>query len=213
MWIFTDRCFLAVVEHRQDPNLVLIRARFEEDLVDLKNRWLPTLGDIRATPGADYEFRAPAPKKDFGEAMLKAAMEIDYPKFKPSVTKNQGMGRHDLYLRVWSTMLSGSKELARKIADAAKGVLEPSASYRGAPNDEFYQQGFFYGTDESEHDHATTNLYDRRSYARIENEETRAERSHLEAIVTAQLRGTDPDEVDTVSTGIRVDTVNGLKKF
>lgn len=130
MWIFTGFGYYSVIQHRDDPELLLVRARVKGDLEKLK-QYLPNLGEIVATPsGADYPYRALAWRSEFAEAMKKTVLEsLNYTNFKSGISRTQGSPRHDLYMRVWSIMKDAEPTLRR---------LEKEEEERAKNPDKFY---------------------------------------------------------------------------
>lgn len=104
MWVFTPQGFYSVVVHRDDPSLVLVRARAREDLENLQTQ-LPGLVIFEDT-SADYLYRAIVNREDWKHALAELADAMDYDNFKDAVTDRQGEERHRLYLRVWGVMLA-----------------------------------------------------------------------------------------------------------
>jgi hypothetical protein len=104
MWVFTPQGFYSVVVHRDDPSLVLVRARAREDLENLQTQ-LPGLV-IFEDAAADYLYRAIVKREDWKRALAELADAMDYDNFKDAVTERQGEERHRLYLRVWGVMLA-----------------------------------------------------------------------------------------------------------
>ena len=118
MWLFTTRGFYSAVQHREDPRVVLVRARARKDLERLLE--LPTFttakGDPRKdnpqileTPKADYPVRILVEKARWAAAMLDLGDEITYDNFKNAVkdrapTKREGYRRSGTYMGVWSQM-------------------------------------------------------------------------------------------------------------
>lgn len=112
MWTFTGFGFFSAIQHRDDPELLMIRARVRDDLVQLK-KYLPNMSDIVETPTGDYPYRVLAWRSDYAEAMRQAILNIDYTNFKNGVTRTQGHSRHNLYMRVWSVMKNAEKDLEK----------------------------------------------------------------------------------------------------
>jgi hypothetical protein len=102
MWVFTTRGFFSVVAHRDDPDLVLVRARVQDDLLALRDLapgiapWLD--------PSADYAWRAEMPRDEWSRVIAALANEIDYGNFKDAVAAWQGYERARLYTEVWFVM-------------------------------------------------------------------------------------------------------------
>ena len=76
MWLMTTRGFFSVVEHREDDNLLLIRARCKQDIDALAEL-------VPATPisilDADYAWRIEATRAQWAEALLALLAEVTYP--------------------------------------------------------------------------------------------------------------------------------------
>jgi hypothetical protein len=103
MWLMTDFGFFSIVKKEGEQNLT-VRARVKQDLLNLKERYLPDVGAIEETEYADYRFRVRVPREVFAEALRDIALDIDYPNFKNSVAKKQGKGRARAYGDVWQRL-------------------------------------------------------------------------------------------------------------
>ena len=113
MWIFLNDAFLSAVEHRNDPNLLLVRARVSGDL----QRVFPDLAkNVQKTTKADYRFRLAVDRTRFMEALNQEVGRIDYGNFKKSVKE---FDRHEAYLDVWSAMYGLQQD--RAVIDDKKG--------------------------------------------------------------------------------------------
>jgi len=122
VWIFiADSGFFSVVEQRDNPKLLRIRARVKGDLENLKKNYLPNLGPVATMVRSDYPYCALAWRPEFAVAMAKVAQNINYDNFKNEVTKQQGADRHDLYMEVWSVMNRAESFL--------KGLYKKSYNY------------------------------------------------------------------------------------
>ena len=111
MWLFTKYGFYSVVEDKEVPENVLIRARAREDLENLKalmKRFFP--GSTLATAPiydslySDYRYRVFVPKKDFEAVAQLLVRELDYTNFKHAVGEAGDTGRDMAYMSVWSAM-------------------------------------------------------------------------------------------------------------
>ena len=98
MWVFTNKAFLSIVADRNDPDRLLVRARFSDDI----NAVFPD-ANVQETPDADYRFRAFISRNVVAANLVDSIIQIDYPNFKGSVLQNW---RHDLYMKVWPIMFS-----------------------------------------------------------------------------------------------------------
>lgn len=104
MWIFTKNGFASVVAHRDDPKTVLVRCRCKADAQYFADK-LSVEWFIDDT--ADYRYRMEAPKSRVGILMAEEVGQIDYDNFKNALPKDEpnSAERHDVYLRVWASML------------------------------------------------------------------------------------------------------------
>lgn len=102
MWIFTRYGYYSVVEHNQNPDFVLIRARKD---VDLKRLAAVVTGlgfdepTISHTPANDYLWRVTLPKWQWAKTVEAMAQAIDYTNFKNAV--HDGTDRDMVYMAVW----------------------------------------------------------------------------------------------------------------
>jgi hypothetical protein len=101
MWLFTTAGFFSVVEHKDDANTLLVRARVQGDLENLR-RVMPELGTIQETPDADYAYRATIGRAAFARGMGQVVMQLDYPNFKNAVLQAEGWEREHAYMGVWT---------------------------------------------------------------------------------------------------------------
>jgi len=104
MWLITNFGFYSVVQKPGDTDLT-IRSRVKEDLEQLRDSYLPSLGGTVEGAGTDYRYRATASHEAVAEAMGKMAMEIGYSNFKDSVAKEQGYDRAGVYHDVWDALM------------------------------------------------------------------------------------------------------------
>jgi hypothetical protein len=95
---------------------VMVRGRVYDDLNNLAFVVKDAFGyepEVYALRGHDYPYRIVIPRAHWALVVGNLASGIDYPNFKSAVTKKQGTDRHDLYMRVWSTMNGAELELER----------------------------------------------------------------------------------------------------
>ena len=105
MWIFTPQGMFSIVQHRQNPDVLLVRARCREDLQAFADSVLGAGNGtvkIKRTPQADYRWRCTVPRDVFIRWLYGQAMGIRYPNFKAAV---HGEPDRDLaYTRCWHAM-------------------------------------------------------------------------------------------------------------
>ena len=101
MWIFTSTGFVSAVVHRDDPDLIVVRARDRESLDPLIAR---TGAELNPWEGSDYAFRIVMPRTEFTAWVAEQADAIDYPNFKSSAHKRRGGAFADVLHDVWGAM-------------------------------------------------------------------------------------------------------------
>jgi hypothetical protein len=105
MWIFTSVGFFSVVEHKDSPSMVLVRARVKADADALslfaKRLAFPAV-KWTVTPSNDYRYRTSMDRNTWAEMLRRVALEIDYTNFKNAV--HEGGPRDSAYMACWSAM-------------------------------------------------------------------------------------------------------------
>jgi hypothetical protein len=97
MWIFAQRGFLSIVQHRDKPSTLIVRRALKGDI----GKYFPG-AKVERTEDADYLYRAHLSKKAVAAAMSQAVQAIDYDRFKPAIENHDRRIRW--YLQVWSVM-------------------------------------------------------------------------------------------------------------
>lgn len=105
MWIFRNDSMLSVVEDRDRPTLLLVRARVEGDI----EKVFPN-ADVVTTYPSDYEYRAWIPRQIVAREMYNSIMGIDYTNFKDSIDKSD-IDRKMAYSGVWGKMYNYQEQL------------------------------------------------------------------------------------------------------
>lgn len=120
MWLLTTSGFFSIVEKPWDKpkGTLTIRARVAADLESLRLQ-LPELGPTAEDPGADYRYRAQAPRTAVAKALSRLAESLNYDNFKNAVSAHQGRERAHLYHKVWAVLAA----LQRTEPTRAKGTL------------------------------------------------------------------------------------------
>lgn len=113
MWVFISDSFLSIVEHRGDPDNLLVRARAPGDI----ERVFPGTAVVEGA-GTDYRFRTVVARDAVAQAMARQVYEIDYTNFKDSVGES---ARHQSYFGVWSVM----NDYQDRMDPARRGRLFP----------------------------------------------------------------------------------------
>jgi hypothetical protein len=80
MWLFTKDSFVSVVQHREQPNDLCVRARIRNHLVRL---FPMQAASIQETPDADYRFRIIVSKTELAKIVSDYIMQdLQYDNFK-----------------------------------------------------------------------------------------------------------------------------------
>ena len=103
MWVMTTRGFYSAVQDRDEPTRLLIRARCEKDIRNLKDL-LPDSEPWRLKR-SDYEWRLSCTVAEWAGVMANLTLDIDYDNFKNAVKREQGWERASVYTSVWSVLL------------------------------------------------------------------------------------------------------------
>jgi hypothetical protein len=110
MWIFTETGFVSAVQHRENPDYLMVRARDRQSLVQL-SEIVET--EIKSTPDADYPYRLTATKEDVKSWMNDSIDFLGYSNFKNQVAITRGKNYARTLGSVWSTMHDVEDEEAR----------------------------------------------------------------------------------------------------
>ena len=108
MWIFCrspydgQHVFLSAVSDRDDPERLLVRARFRGDLEAM----FPE-AEVHEDVGTDYRFRAWVDRVEVVQMIADAATEIDYTNFKSTVAEPW---REQAYFDVWAALVRAQEE-------------------------------------------------------------------------------------------------------
>lgn len=100
MWIMTPRGFYSVVQHRDEPAKVLVRARCKQD-IDALADLIPA--KPFQTPVADYNWRLVCTAAEWTHALTVLSSEIKYPNFKNAINDDK---HHRAYSEVWGVLLT-----------------------------------------------------------------------------------------------------------
>lgn len=112
MWLFTTVGFFSVVQ-KPGNSFLTVRSRVKDDLINLKEKYMPGLSDIAAHAGTDYPYRATIGHEDFASGLAEMARDIHYSNFKSEVAKTAGYERENLYSKVWD-VVQGLEKLPKK---------------------------------------------------------------------------------------------------
>jgi len=106
--------FLSVVDKSQIPDHLVVRSRVKAHILTV----FPD-AKVRATPNADYQFRADINRQVVAVAIANRIQNIDYDNFKNSISNNK---LHDACSRVWSVMFSLVEPVRKKMTGRNNGA-------------------------------------------------------------------------------------------
>lgn len=109
VWIFINDAMISAVEHRDDPRVLVVRARLKGDL----GRFFGRRFRVTETPDADYRYRTYCSRAMLRHALARAVDRIDYDNFKGSVADRV---RHDAYLDVWMAMFRAQRDEIERLS-------------------------------------------------------------------------------------------------
>jgi hypothetical protein len=102
MWIATNQGFFSVVASDQDPTVLMVRARFRDDLRRAFDPLLKRLGlEVFHSPDRDYAYRCFIPRDEFAREIARRLLETDYTNFKDSVNGENIQNLKALYDDIW----------------------------------------------------------------------------------------------------------------
>jgi hypothetical protein len=110
MWIFSRRGFYSVVEHKDNPNLILVRARREQDLANLI-RGYELAHKITEHPDFDYRWRLIVDRLTWQELSAPLLAEIDYPSFKTELAQTDQVDKLPMLLGFWEQLADYQAEI------------------------------------------------------------------------------------------------------
>lgn len=119
MWLFTETGFVSAVQHRTNPDILVVRARDRKSLEPLATQF--TL-EINTNAHSDYPYRVFIHKLDFNTWVSDSIKFLDYGNFKSQVAVTRGKTFAHTLGKVWATMLDAEDEeahLMRRKADKA----------------------------------------------------------------------------------------------
>ena len=112
MWLFTETGFVSAVQHRDNPDLLVVRAR---DRLSLEPLAAFAETEITTNPRADYPYRTIVGKGTFAAWTVDNIDNLDYPNFKNQVAITRGKTFASNLGRVWSDMLNAEDAEAHEM--------------------------------------------------------------------------------------------------
>lgn len=112
MWLFVPEGFFSIVTADEFGHELQVRARSRDDLVRLREAYLPSLGEPVSLPGRDYPWRAFTTRQALSECLGKVVDALDYDNFKDTVARRLSRTRAHTYHRVWEACIEIQREKA-----------------------------------------------------------------------------------------------------
>lgn len=109
MWLFTETGFVSAVQHRTEPETLVVRARDRKSLESLASQFSL---EINTNPYSDYPYRVFIHKMDFTTWVSDSIKFLDYGNFKNQVAVTRGKKFAHTLGSVWATMLGAEDEEA-----------------------------------------------------------------------------------------------------
>lgn len=110
MWIASTDGFISIVQHRELPDMLMVRARVQKDLLSL----FPA-AQIIETLDADYRFRVLVPKKEMATLIAQKILDLDYPNFKSKIARSPSQkDKLAAYHEIWGVMWNYGKQQSTK---------------------------------------------------------------------------------------------------
>src|SRR5262245_38360033 len=132
MWVFTQHGFISIVRSREDPKVLMVRARDRKSLeqfVEVAHRH-PVAEEpltILETKYTDYSYRVICSPQVVADYLASEAVQIDYSNFKDRVTKTRGSKWHDVLMSIWGKAL-GLRDRER-YSDRPSALTFPTIAY------------------------------------------------------------------------------------
>ena len=123
MWVFTQDGFMSVVEHRDDQECLIVRARARQDLETLAK-----FGgvDVIVMPEADYYFRVEVTRTVFAAFMREQVLDIDYPNFKGRLHERnrspEAIEREQFAYRIWAAGCDYQRQIELLGSEVAREI-------------------------------------------------------------------------------------------
>jgi hypothetical protein len=100
MWIASTNGFISIVQHYDQPDTLVVRARVVQDLQSIFDN-----KRILETKEADYRYRVLVKKQEMAGIIVKMIKDIDYPNFKNQIAIHPGQkDKLHAYHEIWEVM-------------------------------------------------------------------------------------------------------------
>ena len=114
MWIFNQDGFFSVVQHRDDPEMLMIKARNRAHLERVaawtRANFMPNL-EIVELEESDYIVRANISKIRWAQYLTQRTMELDYDSVKEPIMERTDPELGHAMFDVWDRMMRYQREI------------------------------------------------------------------------------------------------------
>jgi len=109
LWLFTAKGMFSVVEHKDDPNTMVVRARIENDIKNIQQMFVDQgyeKPEILQMSHSDYKFRIFVNRKEWINVMTRLMADLNYTNFKNAAAKEDDFERlrSQAYTSIWFIM-------------------------------------------------------------------------------------------------------------
>lgn len=110
MWLFGQRGMFSIVQHKDNPEILIVKARMKGDI---EQHW-PN-ATIERNEHYDYLYRANLRRNEVAYTIQEMVKAIDYTSYKGELHDRKR--RYPYYLRIWE-VLSDMQEMFKNTEDA-----------------------------------------------------------------------------------------------
>lgn len=96
MWLFSQRGFFSIVQHRDKPHILIVKARMRGDI---EKYWPDAV--IERNEDFDYLYRTELYRHQVEPVILKMIQDVDYASFKGSLEDKR---RYLWYVQLWEVL-------------------------------------------------------------------------------------------------------------
>lgn len=111
MWVLMNDAFFSVVQHREEKDVLVVRARVREDLIAA---FSVEADSIIESTDSDYRFRIFVTRRELKKALSTYIDDyLDYDNFKGSIHPKDKL-RYSVYMSVWAVLLKWQEKIYGK---------------------------------------------------------------------------------------------------
>lgn len=134
MWICSTLGFLSIVQHRSDPDTLVVRGRDRQHLAAFCRALSPRIEmvNVLSTPEADYPFRVLCTRAQVAEFLTEEVGRLGYANFKGAVDRDASRNPRDggstrryasMLHEIWSVVRENLDPRGRSRRTTGSGLL------------------------------------------------------------------------------------------